>query len=279
MVREYEFVARTRNRDRQINHIWAERIALKGQDCLLDIVWDVTEWRANEEALRRSREELRDLAARLQTVREEERTRIARELHDELGQALTGLKMDLSWVRGRLTQKQNDLSDRLSTLCNRVDGTVDAVRRLATELRPGVLDLLGLVAAIEWQTQEFGKRTGIDTTLELHSDHSPVDDIRATTVFRILQEALTNVARHAEASRTRISFTQTREELLLEVSDNGRGITGEQLAGRRSLGLVGIRERAIGCGGELAIRGLPGQGTTVKVRIPVGVRGAEEVAV
>lgn len=277
MVREYEFVARTRHRDRQINHIWAERISLKGQDCLLDIVWDVTEWRANEEALRRSRQELRDLAARLQTVREEERTRIARELHDELGQALTGLKLDLAWVRGRLTRQQTELSERLQTLVTRVDGTVDAVRRLATELRPGVLDLLGLVAAIEWQAQEFGRRTGIETNLELHSDHSPVDDVRATTVFRILQEALTNVARHAGAGRIQITFTQTREQLRLEVVDDGRGITQEELAGRRSLGLVGIRERAIGCGGELDIQGEPGRGTILRVRIPCGADSAGEV--
>jgi len=277
MVREYEFVARTQHRDRQINHIWAERITLKGQDCLLDIVWDVTEWRANEEALRRSRQELRDLAARLQTVREEERTRIARELHDELGQALTGLKMDLAWVRGRLNKQQPELGERLQTLVSRVDGTVDAVRRIATELRPGVLDLLGLVAAIEWQAQEFGHRTGIETNLELHSDHSPVDDVRATTVFRILQEALTNVARHAGASRARITFAQTRDELRLEVADNGRGITRDELAGRRSLGLVGIRERAIGCGGELEIQGEAGRGTMVKVRIPCGAERAGKV--
>lgn len=277
MVREYEFVAKTQHRDRQINHIWAERITLKGQECLLDIVWDVTEWRANEEALRRSRQELRDFAARLQTVREEERTRIARELHDELGQALTGLKMDLAWIKGKMPKPQGDLGDRMQTLMGRVDGTVDAVRRIATELRPGVLDLLGLVAAIEWQTQEFGRRTGIETNLELHSDHSPVDDVRATTVFRILQEALTNVARHAKASRTQITFTQTRDQLLLEVADNGRGISHDELAGRRSLGLVGIRERAIGCGGELEIQGEAGRGTMVKVRIPCGADSVKEV--
>lgn len=276
MVQEYEFVARTRHRDRQINHIWAEKITLKGQECLLDIVWDVTEWRANEEALRRSRQELRDFAARLQTVREEERTRIARELHDELGQALTGLKMDLAWIKGKMPKPQGDLGERMQTLMGRVDGTVDAVRRIATELRPGVLDLLGLVAAIEWQAQEFGRRTGIETNLALHSDHSPVDDVRATTVFRILQEALTNVARHAAASRTQISFTQTRDQLSLEVTDNGRGISPEELAGRRSLGLVGIRERAIGCGGELEIQGEAGRGTVVKVRIPCGTGSIEE---
>ena len=207
MVRRYEFEARTRLRERQINQIWAEKINLGGQDCLLDIVWDVTEWRANEEAMRRSRQELRDLAARLQTVREEERTRIARELHDELGQALTGLKMDLSWVRGRLPRTQSELPTAANSI-TRVDGTVDSVRRIATELRPGVLDLLGLVAAIEWQSQEFVRRTGIETDLDLQSDDSPVDDdVRATTMFRILQEALTNVARHAGATRVRIGVT------------------------------------------------------------------------
>ncbi len=278
MVREYEFVARTRHRERQVNHIWAERITLKGEECLLDIVWDVTEWRANEEALRRSRQELRDLAARIQTVREEERARIARELHDELGQALTGLKLDLSWVRGRLSKHQGDLSDRMQALASRVDGTVDAVRRIATELRPGVLDLLGLVAAIEWQAQEFTQRTGVAADLEIRSDHSPVDDVRATTVFRILQEALTNVTRHAAASRVRITFTQARDQLELEVADNGRGIAADQLAGGRSLGLVGIRERAIACGGELEIRGEVGRGTLVKVRIPIGQTGEHEVA-
>jgi PAS domain S-box-containing protein len=275
MVREFEFVARTRNRDRQINHIWAERIMLQGQECLLDIVWDVTGWRANEEALRRSRQQLRDLAVRQQTVRETERTRIARELHDELGQALTGLKIDLAWVRGRLTRPQADLADRLQALMTRVDGTVEAVRRIATELRPGVLDLLGLVAAIEWQTQEFGRRTGIETSLDLDSDQSPVDDVRATTVFRILQEALTNVARHAGATQVQIGFTQTREHLLLEVADNGRGITQAELAGRRSLGLAGIRERAMGCGGALEIEGRPGEGTVLLVRIPCGIAGDE----
>ena len=227
--------------------------------------------------MRRSRQELRDLAARLQTVREEERTRIARELHDELGQQLTGLKIDLSWVRGRLPRTQAEAADRLQSVITRVDGTVDSVRRIATELRPGVLDLLGLVPAIEWQAQEFGRRTGIATDLDLHSDDSPVDDDRATTVFRILQEALTNVARHAQATRVRIGVTQTREELLLEVTDNGRGISQTELADRSSLGLVGVRERAIACGGVLEIEGSPGKGTRVHVRIPCRVTGAHEV--
>lgn len=234
--------------------------------------------RESESSLRRSRQELRDLAARLQGVREEERTRIARELHDELGQALTGLKLDLSWVKGRLPKPQTDLAERLQALISRVDGTVDAVRRLATELRPGVLDLLGLVAAIEWQAQEFTRRTGTPVDLDIRSDQAPLEDARATTIFRILQETLTNVTRHAAASRVRIAFVQSRDQLELEVSDNGRGISETERAGSRSLGLVGIRERAIACGGTLEIRGEAGVGTTVRVRIPMGQTGEHEVA-
>jgi signal transduction histidine kinase len=157
-----------------------------------------------------------------------------------------------------------------------LDGTVDSVRRIATELRPGVLDLLGLVAAIEWQSQEFFRRTGIETDLDLQSDDSPVDDVRATTIFRILQEALTNVARHAGATMVRIGVLQTRDELRLVVADNGRGITPVELAGRSSLGLIGIRERAIACGGVLEIAGRPGEGTRVEVRIPSRVLETQE---
>jgi PAS domain S-box-containing protein len=277
MVREYEFEARTRNRERQINHIWAEKITLGGTVCLLDIVWDVTEWRLNEEALRSSRQELRGLATKQQQVREEERTRIARELHDELGQQLTGLKMDLSWMKGRVSKGQPEVGERMQDVIRRVDGTVDAVRRIATELRPGVLDLLGLAAAIEWQAQEFRRRTGIHTDLNLHSDNAAVDDVRSTTIFRILQEALTNVARHANATRVAIEFHQGDDELALEVRDNGRGITTPTTTGSGSLGLVGIRERAIACGGYLSIDSVPGTGTSIVVRIPLAEPAAPEV--
>jgi PAS domain S-box-containing protein len=276
LVREFEFEARTRHRDHQVNVLWAERITIDGVPCMLDIVYDMTDRKRGEEALKASRQELRALAARLQTVREEERTRIARELHDELGQALTGLKLDLAWIRSRLAGREPELADCLLALMGRVDGTVEQVRRIATELRPGVLDLLGLVAAIEWQAQEFGRRTGVVTDLDIRSDQSPVDDTRATTIFRILQEALTNVARHAAASRVTIRYVQTRESIRLEVADDGRGFSVGDRAGGESLGLLGARERAIACGGELEIDGQPGRGTTLRVRVPCGVTGQHE---
>ena len=166
---------------------------------------DITAAGAHDEEVRRSREELRALAARLQSVREDERTRISREVHDELGQALTGLRLDLSWLKGRLKDRP-ELAERVQSAVTRIDGTIDTVRRIATELRPSVLDHLGLVAAVEWQAQEFEKRTGITVRLELSSAHPAVDDARATTVFRILQESLTNVARHAGASQVDIAL-------------------------------------------------------------------------
>jgi PAS domain S-box-containing protein len=276
MIRDFEFLGWNRRRERQVNVLWAERIQVGDEDCILDIVIDITDRKRDEAALRRSRQDLRNLAARLQTVREEERARIARELHDELGQALTGLKMDLAWIKGRISRPQADLAERLQSVIGRVDGTVDQVRRIATELRPGVLDLLGLVAAIEWQAQEFGQRTGVTAELDIHADQTEVEGTRATTVFRILQEALTNVARHARASRVRIGYSQTADEIKLEVADNGRGISPDELAGSNSLGLVGIRERAIACGGDLEIQGRPGAGTTVRLRIPRYPTGTHE---
>ncbi len=234
---------------------------------------DITARRLHEEEVRRSREELRALAARLQSVREDERTHISREVHDELGQALTGLRLDLSWLRGRLRDRP-ELMERVQAVVNRIDGTIDSVRRIATELRPSVLDHLGLVAAVEWQAQEFEKRTGIAVRLELSSAHPAVDDARATTVFRILQESLTNVARHASATRVEIALAVGPDAVTLEVADDGRGISEAERTALRSLGLVGIRERAIACGGECTIEGRAGQGTTVTARIPLGATEA-----
>jgi len=234
---------------------------------------DITARRRHDEEVRRSREELRALAARLQSVREDERTRISREVHDELGQALTGLRLDLSWLRGRLKDRP-ELAERVQSAVTRIDGTIDTVRRIATELRPSVLDHLGLVAAVEWQAQEFEKRTGITVRLELSSAHPAVDDARATTVFRILQESLTNVARHAGAGHVDIALALGPKAVTLRVSDDGRGISEAERTALRSLGLVGIRERAIACGGECTVEGRPGQGTIVFARIPLGTTEA-----
>jgi PAS domain S-box-containing protein len=228
---------------------------------------DVTDRRQAENEVLRSRQELRDLTARLQLVREEERTCLAREVHDELGQALTGLKIDLAWLKPRVADRPA-VAERVQSIIVRIDGAMDTVRRIATDLRPSVLDDLGLVAAVEWQTQEFGRSTGITAQLEVQATYPELDEVCATSAFRILQETLTNVARHAHATRVHIDLRVTAEELRLEIKDNGRGITEAELASPRSLGLIGSRERAIACGGELMIRGVRNQGTTVLLQIP-----------
>src|SRR6185437_11480881 len=157
---------------------------------------------------------------------------------------------------------------RVQSVVARIDGTIDAVRRIATELRPSVLDHLGLVAAVEWQAQEFENLSGLAVRLDVRSATAAVAATTATTVFRLLQETLTNVARHASATRVEIVLDLGGDAVTLRVADNGRGITEAELTDRRSLGLVGLRERAIACGGELVIEGRPGEGTVVSARLP-----------
>lgn len=229
---------------------------------------DVTDRHVSEEELRASREQLRALAARLQQVREEERTGIAREIHDELGQALTGLKLDIAWMKHRLPRDPEILA-QCGSIMERIDGTLRSVRRIATALRPSILDQLGLAAALEWQGQEFGSRTGIEVVMELCPDGPPIPDHLGSSAFRILQESLTNVARHSGATRVTIRLVQTPELLTLEVADNGVGIPPDRIAGTASLGLVGMRERAVACRGELRITGVPNAGTTVRLTVPL----------
>ena len=210
---------------------------------------------------------MRALTAHLERIREEERTRIAREIHDELGQALTGLKMDLSWFAGRLPN-QPALHDKSAAMLKLIDSTVNSVRRLSTELRPAILDNLGLIPAIEWLAQEFEKRTGVTCEFLATDDDLTVDEERTTALFRICQEALTNVARYAQATEVHIVIETDDKHISVRISDNGRGITEADARGTKSFGLLGMRERARLLGGTFEITGTPGQGTTLTVRIP-----------
>jgi len=232
------------------------------------VIEDITERRGAQEQLHRHREQLRDLAARLEAAREAERTRIAREIHDELGQALTALKIDLTWLRRRLPQPAPELAGKVDGMEAILDGTAGAIQRIATELRPGVLDELGLQAAIQWQAREFETRTGIACRVEVGAAHSAVDATRATAAFRIFQEALTNVARHAGASSVLVRFTLSAQALELSVQDNGRGISDGALSDSRSLGLLGIRERATNLGGTVTITAASGRGTLLTLSLP-----------
>ncbi len=222
-----------------------------------------------EDKLRKSLDQLRALSSYLQYVREEERTRIAREVHDELGQALTGLKLDLSWLATRLARNRQPVQDKVRTMTEHIDETIHTVRRIATELRPGILDSLGLVAALEWQANEFQSRTGIPCVVTTTVADTLWDQQFSTVVFRIFQETLTNVIRHAKATRVDVRLAEDGDYLKLSVKDNGRGISEDDIANTRSIGLVGMRERAMLIGGDLSLQGAPGQGTLVTLRVPL----------
>ncbi|MGH7216224.1 MAG: PAS domain-containing sensor histidine kinase, partial [Nitrospiraceae bacterium] len=228
----------------------------------------ITERKLAEARLRATLEELRMLSGRLVTVEEEERTRIARELHDELGVGLTCLKIDLSRLATIVgsnisADAGSKLDDKVRSMVEQVDGTIAAVQRLVTQLRPALLDNLGLVAAIEWQCQDFQKRTGIPCTCVTSADDIAIEPERATALFRICQEALTNTARHARATAVTIKLESRNDALQLVVADNGVGIPNLKVSDRRSLGLLGMKERAVLLGGEVTIQGDPDNGTTV----------------
>ena len=232
------------------------------------IALDITRSKIADENLRESREQLRQLAARLQAVREEERASIAREIHDELGQTLTAIKIDLAWVAGRVPRTWRRVRERSSGLLALVDGAVDTVRRLATQLRPAVLDDLGLAAAVEWQAQDIARRTGLDLAVTIPAEDLPLDRDQTTALFRILQEALTNVVRHADATHVGVELRQDGAAVILEVTDDGRGIGEESASAAESLGLLGMRERAAALGGTVTVaRGAKG-GTRVTATVP-----------
>lgn len=232
---------------------------------------DITERKRADEELRTSRQQLRDLSAHLQATREQERKQIARDLHDELGQGLTALKMELSWLAKKLPGNQRLLQEKVNSLSKVVDNTVHAVQRISTELRPGILDDLGLVDAFEWQAKEFQNRTGIKCEVTLNRKDFVLDQDRSIAIFRIFQETLTNVARHASAARVQVFLVERNGRLILKMKDDGRGITHKQIADPKSLGLIGIRERAFSLGGQAKISGIPNKGTTVTVTIPLNV--------
>lgn len=227
---------------------------------------------AREEALtgelRTSHRQLRELAAALHEVRETEQVRIARELHDELGQHLTGLKMDIAWFGGRLPAEPPELLRKAEGMKKLVDTAVKSVRRLASELRPLVLDDLGLVAGLEWLVQDFSSRHGIEVALDMDIGDATPSDAQASALFRILQESLTNVARHAGASRVRVSLAHEAGRLVLGVQDDGKGLA-DDTGKSGSFGLIGIRERALMLGGQANVSSRPGEGTLVEVSIPL----------
>ncbi|MBO0798500.1 MAG: PAS domain S-box protein, partial [Blastocatellia bacterium] len=235
---------------------------------------DISDIKAADQQLRRSRHQLRALAARLQSLREKERTEIAREIHDVLGQELTGLKIDFAWLRKRLPDACEEkvmakMQERLNATIELLDETLATVKNLSASLRPRVLDTFGLIAAIEWQCNEFNRRTGIVCEYSLPDYDVPLGADCSTALFRIFQETLTNVARHSQATRVDVVLAVDEVKVRLSVRDNGIGMTDKEMAAPNSLGLLGMRERAAAFGGDIIFKSQPGQGTTVIVYMPL----------
>lgn len=228
---------------------------------------------AHEAGIQQAAESLRALALRTETVREQERTAIAREIHDQLGQNLTALRMDVDWIARALPEetraKDPKLARKLASMAELLDLTVPLVRNISRRLRPGVLDALGLRAALEWQLEEFEERTGLHAELVCDLDDSRLHPDQATVLFRIFQETLTNVVRHAAARTVTVHLGEDGAGALLEVADDGAGISEQAAADPRALGLLGMRERAAAAGGHLSIEGRPGRGTIIAAWIPI----------
>ncbi len=234
------------------------------------LVHEIAERKRTEDQLRASHQRLRNLATQLQAVREEERTIIAREVHDEMGQALTALKMDLAWIAKGLPKRWKMLPDRVHSMISLTDSTLTAVQQLSSRLRPAMLDDLGLEAAIEWQLQDFASRGDYECRLDLKAKALRPNTKRDIAVFRIFQESLTNIARHASANRIGVKLRIKAGDLLLVVIDDGKGISDDALTSAYSLGLTGMYERARTLGGSLKIeRGAKDRGTVLTLSVPL----------
>jgi signal transduction histidine kinase len=241
---------------------------------------DISERKRAENGLRDSQKMLRSLAERIEKIREEERVIISREIHDVMGGGLTGLKMDLFWLMQKMKKFEPDnenknISDRTQTCIESIDKMIRITRRISTELRPPVLDDLGLAAALEWQLSDFTNRTGIQHVLNIADEYAVTGSDKTIAVFRIFQEILTNIARHSQATKVDVVLWKHErnsfgdKNLVLEIRDNGRGITEEEILNPESVGLLGMKERAISIGGEFSIAGESGIGTTALIKIPI----------
>ncbi|HLP98552.1 MAG TPA: histidine kinase [Sideroxyarcus sp.] len=240
------------------------------------LIVNITKTKLDELELIRSQEQLREFSSHIQDAKEQERLRIAREVHDEIGGLLTAIKMDLAWIKERLPKTKKVLTDKTTTIENLVDKAMTAARNLAHSLRPGYLDSFGIVAAIEMEAHEFEQRTGIKVLLTHNEEEVEMDihpDI-SIALFRIFQETLTNIMKHAQASEVKVLIHNSPELIELTISDNGRGFSQEARSKPRSFGLRGIQERVAHFGGEVSFTSAPGKGTTVAVKVPHASGGA-----
>jgi PAS domain S-box-containing protein len=250
-------------------NIISSKIQYQGQNATLSLANDITANYLAEESLQKSKQAFKELAAHLETIRENERTHMAREIHDELGQQLTGLKMDISWINKKIITDEPLVKQKMKDTIDLIDKTVITVRRIATQLRPSILDDLGLIEAMEWQSEEFSKRSEIKSIFKTNMSHVKVSQEIATGVFRIFQESLTNVSRHSKASEVNTVFKIEDNVLTLSIEDNGIGFKDDNIKNKKTLGLLGMKERVSLINGTYLINGNTGLGTSVLITVPL----------
>jgi two-component system sensor histidine kinase UhpB len=234
------------------------------------VIWNITQSRLAEIEIRRSRQQLQELSDHVQKVKEDERARIAREIHDDIGGNLTAIKIDLLWLTHRLPTEYRHLHEKAGAIERLVDRTMETTQRISRDLRPGTLDL-GLIAAIEWQAEEFQRRMNIPCEVVTSHDDVALDQDLCVAIFRIFQETLTNISKYAQATRVDVSLVVGEDVVVLEVCDNGRGIARDQINKPGSFGIRGMQERARSLRGDVEIEGVAGAGTRIKVEIPLAV--------
>ncbi|HQW82954.1 MAG TPA: PAS domain S-box protein [Ferruginibacter sp.] len=267
-------VWRHKRKDGSIIHVetYSHEIVYEGQRAWLGLSHDITEKTEAKELLQKSYNDIRELASSLQTIREDERTIIAREIHDELGQQLTGLKMDLHWLSKKINSHDVAIIKKMAESKLLINATIDSVRKIATDLRPSILDDLGLLAALEWQGEEFEKRSGTNVTFINNTGEIIVKPEIATAIFRIYQELLTNINRHARASEIKVELGIEKEHLIFNLQDNGVGFNTEEIKNKKTLGLLGIKERTLLLGGTYDFKSTLGKGSVTSISIPLGVK-------
>jgi PAS domain S-box-containing protein len=247
----------------------SHQIVYEGRLVWLTLSNNVTDKHLAEERLQKSYEDLRQLASNLQNIREDERTNIAREIHDELGQQLTGLKMDIFWLTKKINTSDQEITSKLNESLELINATVASVRKIATDLRPSILDDLGLIAALEWQGEEFGKRSGTHVELYNEAGDFELNPDSVSAIFRIYQELLTNVARHANASEVKVVLQKRNDRLFFSLADNGAGFDLDSISHKKTLGLLGIKERTLILGGTFEFKSMPGKGSETIISIPL----------
>ena len=271
---ELKVTERTAELDKKMKEIERQKIATFNlskdlEEVNISLREEISERKSAEKEIKASQEQLRNLSSHLQTVREEERTNMAHDIHDVMGSALTALKMDVSLIEKGLTDEQFKEHERINSMKDLISETVKNVQKIAAELRPGILDDFGLTMAIEWQANEFEKRSEVKCKINIDAEEIILDEKLSTAVFRIFQESFTNVARHSKADKVKVDFVLKKDELKLTIVDNGIGIKDGEIKDSKSIGLLGMQERVYPWKGSVDISGIPGEGTSVKVSIPL----------